>query len=98
MSYSTGSSSRSELSPQKTLELANFHLNHARNTDDPELAVALCDDAEAALFRVKKSVGDRTLREEVAQLYFEHGRLLNELGHGDKAQTSFRISESLRLV
>ncbi|KAF9980585.1 WD_REPEATS_REGION domain-containing protein, partial [Modicella reniformis] len=95
MSYNTVSSARCGISPQKTLELANFHLNNARRVNDPELALALCDDAEAALFRIK-NFGERALRDGVATAYFEHGKLLDNMGQVDKAEISFKKAEKFR--
>ncbi|KAG0316229.1 hypothetical protein BGZ99_007002 [Dissophora globulifera] len=108
MLHSPFSSSHGTLSPQQTLELANLHLEDARKTKDPEIALVLCNDAEAALSRIKKaakktlktplSVEDQTLRHRVATAYLEHGNLLEGLNHIEMARVSYEKAEKLGLV
>ncbi len=93
------SSSRSTFSPQKMLDLASSYLETARKTKDLEIALVLCDDAEASLSQMKKAVrkahapetlADQTLRDKIATVYFEHGKVLDQLGQADRAQTSYK--------
>ncbi|KAF8928443.1 hypothetical protein BGZ58_009656 [Dissophora ornata] len=92
-------SSRASLSSQKTLELFWFHLENARKSKDPEIAFVLCDYAEATLSQMKKvarkshssqNPADRSLRDEIAAAYNEHGKVLGSLGHHDLAQASYK--------
>ncbi|KAG0310472.1 hypothetical protein BGZ99_000363, partial [Dissophora globulifera] len=102
------SSPRVTSSPQQILELANLHLENARKTKDREVALDLCNDAEAALSRITKtakktlktplSVEDQALRNGVAASYLEHGNLLESLGHVEKAKLSYKKAEKLGLV
>ncbi|KAG0305573.1 hypothetical protein BGZ98_003921, partial [Dissophora globulifera] len=108
MLHSPFSSSHGTLSPHKTLELANIHLENARKTKDPEIALLLCNDAEAALSRIKRvaknnlntplSVEDQALRDGVAIAYLEHGNLAEGLNHIEMAKVSYRKAEKLGLV
>ncbi|KAF9360000.1 hypothetical protein BGX26_010837 [Mortierella sp. AD094] len=95
-------SSRSVLSPQKALELIHFYLENARKAKDPEIALVLCDDAEASLSLMRKiakkaqdpqNSADKPLREQIATAYFDHSELLERLGHHDKAQVSYKKAE-----
>ncbi|KAF9979998.1 hypothetical protein BGZ65_005702, partial [Modicella reniformis] len=89
---------RSELSPQKSLELAKAYLGNAHKTEDPELVLMFCDDAEGALSRMKRSARktllhslrdeDRSFREEIGTAYFDHSQLLDKYGRKDKVDTS----------
>ncbi|KAG0053362.1 hypothetical protein BGZ83_001256 [Gryganskiella cystojenkinii] len=100
---STFSSSRSALSPHKELDLANTYLETARTTKDQEISLTLCNDAEAALSRMKRaakkaltspvSVEDQVLRNGIATAYFEHGERLVSLGYTEMAQTSYKKAE-----
>ncbi len=96
------SSSRSTLSPQKMLDLASSYLETARKTKDLEIALVLCDDAEASLSQMKKSLrkahapetlADQTLRDKIATVYFEHGKVLKQLGQHDIAQMSYKKAQ-----
>ncbi|KAG0348636.1 hypothetical protein BGZ54_004563, partial [Gamsiella multidivaricata] len=90
----------STLSPQKELEVANILLEIARNTNDTGISLQFCSDAEAALSRMKRATKktlaspqsgvDQTLRDGIASAYLEHGKLLNNLGHSEMAQTSYK--------
>ncbi|UAW63851.1 NACHT domain-containing protein [Mycoavidus sp. HKI] len=93
------SSSRSVLSLQETLDLASFYSKTASEAKDPKIALVLCDDAEASLSQMKKAVkkalapetlADQTLRDKIATVYFEHGKVLDKLGQPDRAQTSYK--------
>ncbi|KAG0352604.1 hypothetical protein BGZ54_002677, partial [Gamsiella multidivaricata] len=106
MFSSTFSSSRSALSPQRALNLANAHLENARKADDPDFILALCANAEVALSRMKRtdrkalippmSTEDQALCNGISTAYSDRGKLLDSLGHRDKAQASFRQAEKWR--
>ncbi len=96
------SSSQSTLSPQKTLDLASSYLDTARKTKDLEIALVLCDNAEASLSQMKRAVrkahapetlADQTLRDKIATVYFEHGKVLAQLGQHDIAQASYKKAQ-----
>ncbi|KAG0056057.1 hypothetical protein BGZ83_006494 [Gryganskiella cystojenkinii] len=97
------SSSRRASSPQKELELANFHLDNARKTKDAQIVLMICDDAEAALSRMKRaakktltcplSVEDQALRDGFAGAYLEHAKLMESLGYSEMAQVSYKRAE-----
>ncbi|KAG0249051.1 hypothetical protein BG011_009627, partial [Mortierella polycephala] len=90
------------------LELANSHLELARTSNDPDLILARCEDAEAAISRIKrtarkalippKSIDDQTLCNEISIVYIEQGKMLDSLGYRDKAQTSINKAEKWRFV
>ncbi|OAQ21924.1 hypothetical protein K457DRAFT_26622, partial [Linnemannia elongata AG-77] len=74
----------------------------ARKTKDLEIALVLCDDAEASLSQMKKAVkkalapetlADQTLRDKIATVYFEHGKVLDQLGQADRAQASYKKAQ-----
>ncbi len=96
------SSSRSMLSLQETLDLASSYLETASKAKDLKIALVLCDDAEASLSQMKKAVkkahapetlADQTLRDKIATVYFEHGKVLDQLGQPDKAQASYKKAQ-----
>ncbi|KAI8595916.1 hypothetical protein EDD21DRAFT_408766 [Dissophora ornata] len=104
MFKSVFSSSRDLLSPHTALEVASIHLENARQAKNPELALTLCNEAEAALSRIKRaakkalisppfSVEDQTLRVGIATAYFEHGKLVESLGYRTKAQASHKKAQ-----
>lgn len=96
-------STRSVLSPQQLLEFSNVCLENARKTKDAEVALQLCDSAEAALSQMKKAVkaftppghseDHQSLPKEIAAVYFELGKLEDSLGHSDKAQANYKKAE-----
>ncbi|KAG0306966.1 hypothetical protein BGZ98_001388, partial [Dissophora globulifera] len=102
MPRSPFSSSHSTLSPQQALNLATFYLENAPKTKDtdPEVALAMCEDAKAALSRMKKdakkslrssqSVEDQALRDRIAAAYISRSSLLDDWGYTDLAQISYR--------
>ncbi|KAG0365123.1 hypothetical protein BGZ54_006840, partial [Gamsiella multidivaricata] len=108
MLTSAFSSSRSTLSPQKALDLANIYLGNAQKAADPDLTLILCADAGAALSWMKRadrralippmSVEDQTLCNGISTVYSDQGKLLGSLGYRDKAQASFRKAEKWRYL
>ncbi|KAF9354873.1 hypothetical protein BGX26_007258 [Mortierella sp. AD094] len=108
-------SSRNSLSSQESLDLAKLHLENARKEKRPKMALALCNDANDLLSNMKRAikksqtpqgVSDQTLRDEVAIVYFELGKVLESFGDRSKAQVSYkkvaewggRIQEPGRLI
>lgn len=94
-------SSSPKTSPQKALEYTHVCLKTARETNELELALVLCNDAEASLSQVVKKVPamspkngeDPTLREGIAAACFELGKLQEQLGLGSKANISYKKAE-----
>ncbi|KAG0295633.1 hypothetical protein BGZ98_001319 [Dissophora globulifera] len=103
MLHSPFSSTQSTLSPHQALRLAKFYLENAHKFEDSEIALALCDDARAALSRTKtfakkglkplQSVEDQALRNGIAAAYFEHGSLLERLDRIEMATISYKKAE-----
>ncbi|KAG0311714.1 hypothetical protein BGZ99_009955, partial [Dissophora globulifera] len=103
MLHSPFSSSQGTLSPQQALQLANLHLENAHKFKDSGIALALCDDAKAALSRMKtvakkslktpRSAEDQALHDGIAAAYFEHGSLLERLDHVEMAHISYKKAE-----
>ncbi|KAI8596480.1 hypothetical protein EDD21DRAFT_408334, partial [Dissophora ornata] len=89
---------KGNLSPQAALELANAHLDSARNANSSEMTLTYCDEADTALSRIERSkrkdlvasstVEDRILRQKIAATYFALGELLNSLGYRGMAHAS----------
>ncbi|KAI8594744.1 hypothetical protein EDD21DRAFT_409602, partial [Dissophora ornata] len=94
---------RSILSPETALEAAKSHLEKARGTNNSELALTYCSDAQTALDRIRTSVRkalvssvsaeDRAMCNKIASTYFELGELLDNLNRRSKAQTCYKNSE-----
>ncbi|KAG0248245.1 hypothetical protein BG011_000294 [Mortierella polycephala] len=97
------SSKRSPLPPQKELELANIYLEQGRTVSEEgkhEIALVLCEEAEASLSRMKKrvkaaeAVQDVTdLRHGIACAFFELSKLLDELKKQKRAKESYKKAQ-----
>ncbi|MCX8567338.1 MAG: HEAT repeat [Glomeribacter sp. 1016415] len=96
------SSSRSALSAEQMLGLANAYLNNARQTQDSYLAAIFFDDAEISLSQAKQAfkkafspetLADQTLRNKIGTTYFERGQVLEQLGQSDRAQASYKKAQ-----
>ncbi|KAK5820676.1 hypothetical protein F5H01DRAFT_365071 [Linnemannia elongata] len=97
------SSKRSPLPPQMELELANIYLEQGRIVSKEgkhEIALVLCEEAEASLFQMKKgvkaaeAVQDVTdLRHGVARAFVELSKLLDELKKQEKAKESYKKAQ-----
>ncbi|KAF9998322.1 hypothetical protein BGZ79_008000 [Entomortierella chlamydospora] len=88
------SSSSKGLSLKDVIELANRHLEDARNADTSAKALLFCGNAKATIkdaenIIVNKSVGGQTLNADIANAYHKHGKLLEELGQLSEAQKSY---------
>jgi hypothetical protein len=88
------------LNTQQILERANFHMDNARKTKDPKLALVLCEDADSALSYVRRSAKwvrkyshDESLRTRIAATCFKLSTLQGDLKLRDKAQDSYRTAE-----
>ncbi|KAF9345531.1 hypothetical protein BGX26_003021, partial [Mortierella sp. AD094] len=89
----------SSLSPKRpslkdVLDLANEQLENFRNSNNLAEALILCDNANAAIedaenFVTNKRVDGQTLDDDIANAYYRHGKLLEELGQHNKAQKSY---------
>ncbi|KAG0286965.1 hypothetical protein BGZ98_004865, partial [Dissophora globulifera] len=90
-------------SPQKELELAEIYLEIARKTKDAKIASMICEDAEAALSRMRKSVKktlksplsaeDQALRDGFLNACIEHAKLVEGLGYNEMAEVSYKRAE-----
>jgi hypothetical protein len=94
---------RGTLSARQTLNFAKFHLEYARKTDDHDLALVLCHDAEFALSHIDNSMiaaangvprdaSDQGLHPRIEAAYTDLGKLQDHLGQGEKAQASHKIA------
>ncbi|KAG0008134.1 hypothetical protein BGZ80_003822, partial [Entomortierella chlamydospora] len=86
-----------DLSLEEALELANKRLELARK-DDTTNALGLLNSAKLLLKDAEhtfasKRINDPALSEGIANAYHEHGRLLDDLGHHDKAKKSHSKAE-----
>ncbi|KAF9274503.1 hypothetical protein BGZ68_000582, partial [Mortierella alpina] len=94
------SSKRSPLPPQSELELVNIYLQQGRAVSkdgESEIALVLCEEAEASLSKMKKgvraaeAVQDVTdLRRGIACAFYELSKLLAELKRHERAKESYR--------
>jgi hypothetical protein len=83
------------------LKLANIYLENAFDTNDPDIALVLCDDTEASLDQAKKSAKqdrDQALTEGITMAYIGLAKLLESLQHFKEAQASFKKAEKLGYV
>ncbi|KAF9994832.1 hypothetical protein BGZ80_007677, partial [Entomortierella chlamydospora] len=92
------SSKTSNLSPEEALELVNEHLGLASKEDDIAKKLKLVNSANSRLkdaenIFVSKKVKDLALTKGIAHAYHEHGRLLDDLDHHDKAKKSHSKAE-----
>jgi len=86
------------LSLQHVLDLANIYLENASKTQHPDIALVLCHDADVALSQAKKAAKraeDQSVRQEIAIAYIGLGRELEDRGHSNEAQISFKRAEKL---
>ncbi|KAF9988783.1 hypothetical protein BGZ65_001256, partial [Modicella reniformis] len=85
------------LSTPQILELAGYHMENARKTEDDKLRLVLCENAESDLSRVRKVVNwapkyrdNQELRRKVADAFFKLGDLQLHLGQTEKAEASHK--------
>ncbi|KAF9997314.1 hypothetical protein BGZ80_007038, partial [Entomortierella chlamydospora] len=87
-----------DLSLEEALELANKRLELARKEDGTANALELTNSVKSLLkdaehIFASKKVKDQSLSEGIASAYHEHGMLLDDLGHHDKAKKSHSKAE-----
>ncbi|KAF9352578.1 hypothetical protein BGX26_009639 [Mortierella sp. AD094] len=87
------SSPTNGLSLEDALELANKYLENARKENNPAKALQLIRNAKSMIKDAERifaatRVGDPNQDDGIANAYFEHGRLLDDLGYHNKAQKS----------
>ncbi|KAG0006424.1 hypothetical protein BGZ80_005299, partial [Entomortierella chlamydospora] len=92
------SSRTNDLSPEEALELVNKRLELALKEDDTAKKSELVNSAKSRLkdaenIFISKKIKDPALSEGIANAYHEHGRLLDALGHHDKAKKSHKKAE-----
>ncbi|KAG0344137.1 hypothetical protein BG005_002027, partial [Podila minutissima] len=97
------STRRSPLPPQKELELVNIYLEQGRTVSEEgkhEIALVLCEEAEASLSQMKKgvkaaeAVQDVTdLRHGIAFAFVELSKLLDELKKQKRAKESYKKAQ-----
>ncbi|CAO3574811.1 unnamed protein product [Mortierella alpina] len=97
------SSKRSPLPPQRELELVNIYLEQGRTASKDgkhEIALVLCEEAEASLSKMKKGVKAAEAVQDVADLrhgiacaFYELSQLLTELKRRERANESFRRAQ-----
>jgi tetratricopeptide (TPR) repeat protein len=95
------SSSRASRSLHQALHDANTYLDNARNATDSTIALVFCHDAEESLSYLEEAVkhtDDQGIRENIAAIYIELGKLLDIHGHQEEAQKFYNKSEKWRLV
>jgi hypothetical protein len=77
-------------------------LENAYNLDDHDIALVLCQHAEATLYQAKggtkKSSAttdpeEQAIREKIATAYYNLGELLENQGHPNVARAFFKKSE-----
>ncbi|KAG0223800.1 hypothetical protein BGX31_008333 [Mortierella sp. GBA43] len=90
---------RANLSPKKALDLARIYLENARNTEDLDIAMVLCQDTEVSLTHARKTLNkdpsDQTSVDDIATAYVDLGKLLVRYGYGSEAQSSFKKAAKL---
>ncbi|KAG0244248.1 hypothetical protein BGX31_009529 [Mortierella sp. GBA43] len=92
-------SPKSPLSPRQILDLASVLVENAFKTTDENIALVLCQHAEVALSQVKDGTDEpsdhenQVLREKIATVYYNIGKLLEDLDHPDAARMFFKKSE-----
>ncbi|KAF9275848.1 hypothetical protein BGZ68_010465 [Mortierella alpina] len=103
MFVSKVSSKRSPLPPQQELQLVNIYLGQgctASKDGKHEIALVLCEEAEASLSKMKKGVKAAEAVQNVAELrhgiactFFELSKLLRELNRPEKAKENYRKAQ-----
>ncbi|KAF9362623.1 hypothetical protein BGX34_005809, partial [Mortierella sp. NVP85] len=94
--HSIVSSPRGNLSLQHVLDLANIYLENASKAQHSDIALVLCHDTELALSQARKAakrIKDQTLLQGIATAYMGLGRELDNRGHNNEAQESYKKAE-----
>ncbi|KAF9573062.1 hypothetical protein EC968_009022, partial [Mortierella alpina] len=95
---------RSPLTPEQALKLAKVNLASAANVEEPAIALALCEQAELSLDRIKRPKAPSAtesddylvFRAEVAAAYSEHARFMANGKYPEKEQASRNKSDKWR--
>ncbi|KAF9150758.1 hypothetical protein BGX20_005600, partial [Mortierella sp. AD010] len=87
------SSETRRLPLKDVLKLVDGQLENARNASSSAKAQKFCDKAEthlknAEVIASNDQTGGQTSNERIANAYYKHGKLLEELGQHSKAQES----------
>ncbi|KAG0020776.1 hypothetical protein BGZ80_003616 [Entomortierella chlamydospora] len=95
--FSTSSETRG-LHLKDVLKLAGDQLENARNASASTKALKFCDKAkmilkDAEIIVSNDHAGDQTSDDDIANAYYKHGKLLEELGQHAKAQKSLNKAE-----
>ncbi|KAK3810124.1 MAG: hypothetical protein J3Q66DRAFT_443682, partial [Benniella sp.] len=91
------------LSLKQALELTNLYLENAYKIEDPDIALVLCHEAEAALSQGKSAnkklrahqndARHEALREGMATAYIDLGKLLEKRGYQGEGQAMCEKAE-----
>jgi hypothetical protein len=84
------------LSLQHALDLAKIYLENASKAQHSDVALVLCHDTELALSQAKsaaKCIEDQSVRKDIARAYIGLGRELDNRGHTNEAQKSYKKAE-----
>jgi hypothetical protein len=90
------------LSLQQALELTYIFLENASKTNDQDIALVLCHEAEVTISQAKsgtkkpallKDANDQIARGGIATAYIDLGKLLHSRGYQDEAQASYKKAE-----
>ncbi|KAI1294317.1 hypothetical protein EDD11_008142, partial [Mortierella claussenii] len=97
------STKRSPLSPQSELELANIYLAHGRTASKEgkhDIALVLCEEAEASLSQMKKGVKAAEAVQDVTHVqygvacaFFDLSNLLDKLKKQERAKESYKKAQ-----
>lgn len=91
-------SPKTALSPHQVLQLTNMFLENASKADDDDIALILCQHAEAALSEAKSTSkkassssdpDDQVVSKNIAAAFYKLGNLLENHGYRDQAQVFF---------
>jgi hypothetical protein len=92
------SSPRGHLTPQQSLQLANFFLEHAAKTQDSDIALVLCHETEVSLSQTKKAArhtDDATAQHGIGTAYIGLGKILEGRGLQKEAKAIYKKAEKL---
>ncbi|KAF8978564.1 hypothetical protein BGZ46_006350, partial [Entomortierella lignicola] len=88
------SSPSSKVTLEDVLEHAKKNLKKAQKENDPTKTLQLCNKVDSLMEDAKKLI--IALNDNIANVYQEHEKLLNEMGHHDKSQESRNKAEEWR--
>ncbi|KAF9920401.1 hypothetical protein BGZ65_011298, partial [Modicella reniformis] len=94
----TSSSAGDDLSPENALKLATFHLEGARKTTDPDLALLLYKEAEMVLTRMERSTTDSLPGTDCDQDHSVYEGISYIISELDKMSTSSCSRDKLQAI